>query len=248
MNKDEIKERTLSRNSIRNFILRIDLIKNDKLNLKKIAEAASQYFDRTEKRQINNFTINFTNSDSNLTKQEVFDFVLITESKSVSLTFSEFQNAFWIESSHYKNNSVYKDILRNVIEIIKRCCSDIEAKRIGLRYINEFKCEKIKDMNCIYGKRLYSILKFMTSENNQSRIIGMEEYNNDGYKMRLQYGIPNKFYPAAITVCDLVLDIDSYKEYTCKVEEWEDIIAKLNHAAYDKFIKEINAKYLEEIK
>jgi len=76
----------------------------------------------------------------------------------------------------------------------------------------------------------------------------MEEYNNEGMKMRFQYGIPNKFYPSVITVFDLVLDIDSFIESESSVNEWEGIISKLNHAAYGKFVKEINPNYIEDLK
>lgn len=88
----------------------------------------------------------------------------------------------------------------------------------------------------------------MANEPELSRIIGVEEYNNDGYKLRFQYGIPNKFYPSVMTVYDLIMDIDSYIESTSTISEWEQIIVNLNHAAYRKFINEINENYLKELK
>lgn len=237
---------TLTKNAIKNFILRIDLIKTDRLDIPKIAEAMSKYFDRAEKRQVSNFAINFTKGSSEITQQESFDFVLLSETKS--MTFSEMQNAFWLDSNQYKDNSIYKDMINTTIGVIKNMCGDIESRRIGLRYINEFKCDNQKNINAIYGKRLASTLKLMLADSSQSRIIGMEEYNNDGYKLRFQYGIPNKFYPSVITTFDLLLDIDSYIENTNSVTEWNDAIRTLNHAAYALFVKEINPKYLEELR
>lgn len=242
------EHKTLTKNSIKSFILRIDLIKTSDLDFSKIVSEMSKYFDRTEKRQISNFSINFTEGSSKITQQESFDFVLTSESKVLAMTFSETQTAFWIESGHYKDNSLYKSIINQTIEVINGICSEIESKRIGLRYVNEFKCEKIKNISAIYGKRLASILRSMINGDSQSRIIGMEEYNYEDYKLRVQYGIPNKFYPSVISVFDLLLDIDSYVDRTNSVEEWNEVIAKLNHSAYDQFIKEINQKYLESIK
>lgn len=248
MNENEINDRNLSKNSIKNFILRIDLIKNATLEISKIAEAMAVYFDRAEKRQISNFTLSFTKDESELTKHEVFDFVLIFEENPITMTFSEVQNAFWIQCPQYRNNLIYKEFVKKVIKEISTICDDTEAKRIGLRYINEFNCEKVNNVGRIYGKRLSTITRAMMKEENQSRVIGVEDYNNDGYKLRLQYGIPNNFYPSVITSYNLLLDIDSYAENTCSISDFEKIISNLNHAAYAKFIKEMNPKYLEELK
>jgi len=124
----------------------------------------------------------------------------------------------------------------------------IESKRIGLRYINEFPCNDIKTVSKIFNKRLSAIIKQMINGKSQSRVIGMEEYNNDGFKIRFQYGIPNKYYPSAINVFDLVLDIDSYIEISSPANEWEDLIKILNHSAYTYFITEMNENYLEGLK
>jgi uncharacterized protein (TIGR04255 family) len=248
MNETEILDKTLSKNNINNFILRIDLIKNDKLDIGKIADEMTKYFDRAEKKKLSNYTVNFTNSDSKLTKKDVFNFVLVSETNSISMTFSEIENAFWIDSFQYKNNSIYKEYIIKVIKEISTICDDAEAKRIGLRYINQFKCENIRYISRIYGKRLTTITKAMIKEENLSRVIGVENYNNDEYKLRLQYGIPNSFFPSIITSYQLLLDIDSFIDSTCKITDFQKIISDLNHAAYGQFIKEMNPRYLEVIK
>lgn len=241
-------ERILIKNFIKKFILRVDLIKTEQLNIPEIAARMSNYFDRLEKRQISGFAVNFTKGSSEVLKQDAFDYVLISEMNSISLTVSEAQNAFWIESNYYKNNTVYKDIINKIVNVINDICGKIESKRIGMRYINEFTCDKPKNIGHIYGKRLTSIVKHMINDSSQSQIIGVEIYNKDGYKLRLQYGIPNKFYPANIKVYDLIMDIDSFIESRLNIQEWEDVIKNLNHAAYEQFVKEINPKYLEELK
>lgn len=241
-------ENTLSKNTLNNFILRVDFVKTD-VKLAPIVEKMSVHFDRTEKKQISGITVKFTQGDSEfLPAEKAFDFVLISKENTLTLTFSEVQNAFWIQCNNYIDNSIYKDIVRNIIEVMKIVSPDIESRRIGLRYINEFKCNNPKNISKIYSKRLAAITKQMVNKPGLSRIIGMEEYNNDGYKLRFQYGIPNKFYPSVITVYDLVMDIDSFIESTSNVDEWEEIIRNLNHAAYEIFKHEMNQKYLEELK
>ena len=135
-----------------------------------------------------------------------------------------------------------------IVKVIESMSPETESKRIGLRYINEFKCGNLRSISRIYSRRLSTITKQMAKEASQTRIIGVEEYNDDGYKLRFQYGIPNRFYPSVITVYDLMMDIDSYIESPSTVSEWEDIISSLNHAAYDKFLHEINEDYLKELR
>ncbi len=249
MTEEITSEKTLAKNEIKNFILKVDLINDGQFELAKIAEKMAGYFDRTEKKQINKFSINFTKGASEITQGDTFDYVLVSELKSLSMTFSETQCAFWLESNQYKDNSLYKGIMKNMVEVVKSLGNEIKSKRIGLRYINQFQCKTKKNIGKIYGRRLSSLVRSMLSEENMlSRIIGMEEYNNDGFKMRFQYGIPNKFYPAVIAVFDLLMDIDSFVESESCPTEWEDIISNLNHAAYGKFVKEINPKYLEDLK
>lgn len=249
MTEDKTSDKTLNKNEIKNFILKVDLIDNDQFSIAKIAEKMSQYFEITEKKQIDRYLINFTKGSSELTRRDTFNYVLLSYEKSISMTFSETECAFWLETDKYKDNSMYKEIISNVVNVIGSNFDKVFSKRIGLRYINEFKCEKKKNISKIYGKRLSSLVRSMTIEDDmQSRVIGVEEYNNDGFKMRFQYGIPNKFYPSVINSFDLVLDIDSFIESESKVNEWEEAISTLNHAAYEKFIKEINPKYLEDLK
>lgn len=248
MENTEDEDKTLNRNSIKSFILRIDLLQNATLNLTAIAESLTSRFDRAEKKQVSNLTVNFTQNESLFGRKETYDFVLVSEKNSLSMTFSEVQNAFWIESSQYKNNSVYKEIISEVIDVVTDAAEDANARRIGLRYINEFKCDKLNSVGSIFGKRIATIIKNMMGETNQTRVIGVEEYNNEGNKLRLQYGIPNRFYPSQITVFDLLLDIDSYTESTIAFNEVEEVISELNHAAYAAFINEMNDKFLEKLK
>lgn len=241
-------QRTLKKNSIIKFILRIDTIPNGKYKIADLASEMSKYFDRTEKRQLNGFTFNFTKGNSQVKKNNSFHYVLISEKDSVSMTFSEPDNAFWIESNSYKSNAIYRKKIETLISIITDKNLNIESKRIGLRYVNEFKCGEPESISNIYGKRLSSILKKMLGGKNQSRIIGIEEENDNGFKLRMQYGIPNKFYPSVLSVYDLVLDTDSYYDSKSNPLEWEEIIAKLNHKAYKKFVNVINPYYLEGLK
>ena len=57
----------------------------------------------------------FTQDSSEMIKGENFDYVLISEERNITLTFSEIQDAFWIQCNQYRDNTIYK----NIIAILK---------------------------------------------------------------------------------------------------------------------------------
>ena len=89
---------------------------------------------------------------------------------------------------------------------------------------------------------------FIASKEKVSRIINQEEYNLDSSKLRVVYGIPNKFYPAILNNFDLLLDIDSIDDTQESIGNWEQVLKNLNHAAYHKFVEFMLPKYLETLK
>lgn len=248
---DEVKkvDMTLTKNKIKQFIIRVNLLRSDKLDFVKLVGNMSRHFNRTEKREIKSFSIDFTQNISEGPKEINIDYVLINEKDKYSLTFSEFQKAFWIESSYYVDNSFYKELMPNIISELNKFDEEgIQSKRIGLRYVNEFECRNVDDIKSIFSNRLTKVMGNMLLPEKQSRIIGVEEYNHGDYKQRLQYGVPNKFYPSVVSVFDLLLDIDTYVDIVSDSNEWEDVIRILNHASYEKFEQEINKKYLLTLK
>ncbi len=242
----ETTERTLSNNQIKQFILKIDFVSNDVNDFATIVNDISKHFTRLEQRTHINYNINL--SQEELQKEQTPDYVLIDESKALSLTFSTFQNALVVESSQYLNNSCYKDVLSIVNESIIKMKLQIQCKRIGMRFINNFQCKTLKDIAKIFSKDKAKSITTVCHEDRVSRVIIQEEYNLGNSKLRSQYGVPNKFYPAIMTTYDLLLDIDSFDDSTHSHEEWDDVIRNLNHTAYDEFEKSMNPKYLASLK
>ena len=81
-----------------------------------------------------------------------------------------------------------------------------------------------------------------------TRAICMEESVKDEAKLRIQYGVPNKFYPEPIRVYDLLLDIDAYTEVALPVAAWEETVTKLNHRATETFLGLIRPSFLESLR
>ncbi len=243
-------DRTLYNNEIKKFILKIDFISNDVNDFASLVNKISKHFTRLEQRTHINYNINVNlNQDREEVKKErTPDYVLIDEAKSLNLTFSTFQNALFIETAKYVNNINYKECLKIVKDAIIELALNIQCKRIGMRYINSFQCKSPKDIGKVLSKEKAKIFTGICQKSQLSRIIVQEEYNTDNFKLRLQYGVPNKYYPAVMTTYDLLLDIDSYDDSNHSLEEWDDVIGNLNHAAYDVFVQSINPKYIESLK
>ena len=243
-------DRTLYKNGIKKFILKIDFFSNDVNDFASLVNKISKNFTRLEQRTHINYRINVDlNQDKEeVQRQQTPDFVLIDEAKSLNLTFSTFQNALIIETTKYINNNSYKECLKIVTDAIIELALNIQCKRIGMRYINSFQCKTPKEIMKVLSKEKAKILSGICQEKQLSRIIVQEEYNTDNSKLRLQYGLPNKFYPAVMTTYDVLLDIDSYDDSTHPFEEWDDVIKNLNHMAYGEFAKSMNSQYVESLK
>jgi uncharacterized protein (TIGR04255 family) len=240
--------RVLSKNPIEHFILRFDLLNLEEEIVSRIIGLLSDKFDRIEKKAQTNFEIKFTTDKSEVNKSEVFDFVLVNEAKQFSITFSLIQKAFWFETNNYINKDTYQEI---ILDLIQCCISeriDLVSKRIGMRFINKIKCDKVKDIKKYFNLAISKNLISRISQPEIARFITQEEYTNENYKSRIQYGIPNKFYPSIINNYDLLLDIHSYDNTLQQLQNWNDIFGLLNHSAYSYFVTYINSAYLQNLK
>lgn len=248
MSDDFQNIRTLRNNAIKQFILRIDFGINEIAYLQEIINEMSTFFERTEQRIINGIMFKLNNGNPEAVKSEDFDYVLVSESKGISLTFSKAQNALWFETVNYCDSSVYKELSTRLADVFRKRDSSLIATRIGMRFINEFKCSSISDIKKVFKAKYFNVIKSMLEEEDTSRAIAYIEYNRNSYKLRSQFGITNKYYPSVINNYDTIFDIDSYLDIQVKVCDWDGIIAELNHKAYDEFINKINEKYLGELK
>jgi uncharacterized protein (TIGR04255 family) len=243
-------DRTLYNNEIKKFILKIDFVSNDVSDFASLVNNISKNFTRLEQRTHINYNINLNlkQDKEEVRKEQTPDYVLINDTTSLNLTFSTFQNALIIETAKYVNNESYKECLRLVGNAIMELSINIQCKRIGMRYINSFQCKSPKEIGKVLSKEKAKMLSGICKEEQLSRVIVQEEYNTDSSKLRVQYGVPNKFYPAVMKTYDILLDIDSYDDSTHPFDEWDDIIKNLNHLAYRVFVESMNYQYIEKLK
>ncbi len=246
---DKIEEsRKLNKNKINNFILNFQLPPN-LFDPVKVINNITPVFERREKRIIPNFTVNVKNNeDPVITKNDTIDHILINESKNFTITFKSDGSSFWFETSTYVDYRTYLDPLATVVEAIEKINSSIFSTRIGMRFVNTFPSLKLKDTSKVFQGDVAKNIIRGSSKEGISRFIAQEEYNLLNLFLRVQYGIPNKHFPAILNNYDLLLDIDAFDIAQQKISEWDDVLKRLNHAAYHKFIEYLNPKYLETLK
>lgn len=164
------------------------------------------------------------------------------------MTFSKSQNAFWFETTNYTNRQTYSNVVDALIKSAQKNEIKLTTRRIGMRFINNFSCSNPKQISKIFIQDISKILNQRLKQENVSRIIGQEEFNFDSCKVRVQYGIPNKFYPAVINNYDLLLDIDSYDDKIQELDNLTETIKGINHCAYNAFVSNINPSFLNTLK
>lgn len=239
----------LEHNAIASFILRIDLQLGHKIDLAMLANDLSKNFDRLEKHEVSSMVFTANEGLSDLKAQRSFDFVLIAENQGLKFTISQPQNALIVEASRYVSNTTYKTLLPEIVGAVRRQDKAIGARRIGLRYINQFTSPEKSRVNRILAKPFSTILgSLKDSSDSMTRIIVMNEFNFAEDKARVQFGFPNKFYPGLIASFDILLDIDCYDDGEVRAIDWEDCSQRLNHRAYGIFSSYVLESFILEMK
>lgn len=248
MKEGIIDEKLLSKNSISQFILKFDLQTNIEIDFSLIINDLSKHFDRNEKTIQTNFQVNFTTDKSEINQIEGYNYVLVNDNHRYSLQFSNSQNSIIFNTSNYIDKSTYSTIITELIKSANTHKIQLISKRIGMRFVNNFSCNSLKSISKFLNTTIAKNLAHIGLKEKLSRIVCQEEYNYDDSKVRLQYGIPNRFYPAILKNYDLLVDIDSYDDTLQENNNWENIISTLNHSAYNTFINTINQNLLTTLK
>lgn len=242
---EEKVDRTLQNNKISQFILRIDFSKDSSLDFKALAEALKDDYNAFRTELHRNYNVNI---DRGEIQPEDFAKFLLGKAPSPCINIDSFQGSLVIDASHYENNSVYKARLHKIIEVIKAMNADICADRIGMRYINTISCRKPAEISKILNQPFSRCVKESLTFENVSRAMVINEFNYDDFMVRVQYGVPNRFYPSVISNYDIVVDIDVYGLGRRPLDIWEEEIRKYNHKAYDIFMTFIKESFLQTLK
>ena len=237
--------KTLQNNKITQFILKIDLMPGVTIDFKSVAEALSGDYGSARNELHVNYNVDMNKVE--VKKEEFLTFVL-GKAPDVSLRLNCFEKSILLSSTKYNDNSIYKGKLHSIVSILKDISPEVSASRIGMRFINTFPCSKPSDI----GKYLISTeancIKEALKREKISRAILVHEFQYGDYQVRVQCGIPNKFYPSVISNYELILDIDVFGLGSQPLERWEESVDEYNHGAYDSFLAYIKPSLLDEMR
>ena len=240
-------ERTLSNNKVSTFIIRIDLDMSSVLDYNDVSQSLSSVFPDIQTHIFPHYNVNLDNVS--IEKVEAKKFIFIID-EGVRLELTPIDKAIIFSSSFYTTNDIYKERLQRIVDVIsEKTGGNLKARRIGMRYINTFPSIKEGNLPIVLNASETKILKdSLSTKENLSRLIVVDEYLKDDFRIRVQYGVPNKFYPNKITSRDIILDIDVYSEGLQNIDAWCDNVSKYNHAAFDTFKKYIRTEVFEQLR
>lgn len=241
---DEL-DKTLQRNKIAQFILRIDLTKDEPVDFRQLVERIKDEYGQVRSELHFNYNLDMEKVEVN---REEFVTYRLGPIEQVLLEINVFEQSIILNSSQYINNSVYKNRLQKIMDTLEAIAPNVKAKRIGMRYINKIPCAKQSDISKCLNKAEATAIKEALTRNDISRAMIVHEFQKGDYQARVQCGIPNNFFPSKISVYDLLLDIDVYSTGIQSLEMWNDAVKTYNHGAYDIFVSYIKQNKLEEWK
>ena len=245
-----MNENTLEKNKINQFILRIDLPKDSPVDFRKLALDLQGEYVRLIENVEHNVNINF-NTDE-VTKRDFTNYTLVADN-GIKLIMNTVGKTISIETTSYIDNSVYDDRLDSIINKINaQGIPNVMAARIGMRYINLFPCDRKESIKKILQKPNDKAIIDSLSKQNLNRSVFVEQFNCEGYYIRVQYGVVNKFYPAVISnldiTLDITLDIDVYYGGLQSIENWKEVIRTYNHAAFVKFKEYVEPDFINSMR
>jgi uncharacterized protein (TIGR04255 family) len=145
--------------------------------------------------------------------------------------------ALYVSYSLYSNYEVLREEFLTVMNTCFDVFPDMQGKRLGLRYINNFDFSNGDPLvwEQFLNNDMLSLFRFAPDPTSLSRIFHVLEFNYGDHNLRYQFGMPNPDFPAAIRQRLFVLDFDAYFE---GVLEREDIQPHL-----DKFHDKIQTLF-----
>jgi|GEM_PF-346422 hypothetical protein len=243
---DELK--TLKKNRITSFILRFDLHPSS-ADFAKVINELGKVYDRLERRAGTKISFNLSGENSGVKSTEATDFILVHDEKKYRLSFANDWRTICFEAKSYIDRSTYVEPISQLHGVLSAVDSELMTTRIGMRFVNEFDSGELKNTSKVFIKDVANQIIKACSKDYVSRFIAQEMYNyNSDYKLKVQYGILNKYYPAILNNYDLYLDIDAFDNIHHSLSEWPEVLDALNHAAYNKFLEFMLPKYLEGLK
>lgn len=239
-----MNENTLTRNCLKNFILRIDF--SGTVPFDEIANAIKDMFVRREERTVKGIRMIFNPAQGDvmpIMAEDASHEDLFVKGDGSTLVLSRIDSSLVIQSLKYIDNSAYEDVLGRVVSCQWR------ARRVGLRYINSFSCEKNNGIAKIMKPPYAELVKKLSLGETVCRAMNVQSrITNESNINKIQFGVPNSSFPKKITRYDLLLDIDAFHVGDVESADCTALVKQLNHDAYAIFREFITDRQLGEMK
>lgn len=238
--------KTLYNNKIVNALIRIDFDPRFKYDIDDVAGKFSHLFNSMEQRiYLQKFSFSNQDGEEFKTKREnVKNTVLINEIKKCSLIFSPEPPSIVFDMNHYISSSIYEDLFQKLTDYFSSKYPEELTARIGMRFINLFPAKNVTAYSKFLASPYLSIVRSICKKDKLCRTLVQQETNDDSIKVRVTYGLVNKYYPEHLVSKDLTIDIDAFTERRVLFKDWSEIIKELNQAAYNSFIEMIKRDYI----
>lgn len=248
-----------TKNYLSEVILRIDFVEQKKeFNIEyfKILKdkLKEQYPDiELETRSIKTLEFNITDKESNTTDIKTVGYLGIIKFNQNMDKIELDSNHFSLSTSNYTKFIEFAKPFEYGLKTIQLSHEIPNIKRVGLRFVNKFIDEGIKEISdwseYIHSSFLpkYGITKqpFVESNYTLRRNLNDFFFSDGDLTLHLKLGIWNPEFPSIITENELIVDIDCYSS----IISTESIVLKkiydMDHAAYKLFDNIITDKMKE---
>ena len=137
----------------------------------------------------------------------------------------------FITYSRYPGFETLKVDFLDVLRVLFETYPDIRGSRLGLRYINhiELQTQDPFDWGEYIDEGLLGLLgHFSRDRETVTRLFNIAEFkHDDDVRLKFQFGVPNRDYPAPLRYPLFVLDIDAYIQ---RILEPEDVSRSIDDA------------------
>ena len=236
------------RNFLKEVIARIDFINPikslEKEIPKKITRSIKENFPIVEPRKAIAQELQISPRSFSHKSQEFIEWNFHGKNKDKTLTIS--QNSIFVSYKKYESYENLKNEYLEIVNTIAEIYDDIQARRAGLRYINEIILDGDPFIWEDYlNNKILCLLSFYDNKKEISRIFNVIEFNYDIFNLRYQFGMHNPDFPAPIKQKRFILDMDAYNEGILDISEVTRLIDDFHSNIQELFEYSITDKLRE---
>ena len=237
------------RNFLREVVARVDFISPiEELSNHlppEISKAAKQHFPIAEPIEMVTSEIKVVPSSENVEHKIARFNQWNFHGKNREKTLSIIPSAFFVRYTKFKNFDSLRDEFMSVFEAFYERYKDLQSKRVGLRFINDFAGDDFTNeepnpfnWHQYIKTEMISCLLYPSEEDRDkvSRALQTIEFSFENLSMRIVYGLFNPDYPSPIRKKTYILDLDAYSHVVYEAGDIHRLLDDL-HTIIQKYFE-----------